>query len=269
MYAFDNKIIFTYDKSNINTTYILTLDLNSKQSSLSKISHSDVQFNGLGDIKYNSFIFNKKLFQVSSSYTALKLSIKDLATGNTIKQYEFEENKDIAFKNGPIIQDGSAYDSEPRVLSKSNQLLRKIANSKVAVTANNNNDSTVSVTIGSYQEIKYEGVRFNSGGLPGMGYNGIPIASIGNSITLNVFAAPGLYNFMNNKTTKSAYFKTILHNADFSHITGDTKKSTFDRINDYEDSLENAKSNTMFAQNDGYVYGYYSSETKMYNLVKF
>lgn len=272
MYAFDNKIIFTYDKADMPFTAVLVLDLATKQSEFRKIRHSDVLYNGYSNIKYNSFLYDNKLFQVSSSYQALKVSVKNFATGDKIKEFNVERDQDIDFKNGAITQEGgsSYYSPESRELTKSNQLLRKIDNSKVAISVNKVSDSTLVMIVGSYLEVKRSvGMPMKGPGFDGVP-NGIPIGVVGGiTFSVNPFAIPGLYNYSNSRLVKSAYFKSLINPSDFSHIKGDLNKSKFDKINDYEEKLDNAKATTVFAKNDDFIYGYYDKETKTYNLVRF
>lgn len=268
MYAFDNKIIFTCDKSGLGYTYILTLDLITKQSNLRKIEHSALIYDGIGVNNYNSFIFEDKLYQVGASYGTMKVTIKDFQSSALIKEYYADSVSEISFKNGPIMQEGgnSFYSPKSRVLKNSRQLMRKIYYSKVAIAVNRNDDSTFVMTVGSYQEVKNSGVYMPSGGFR----VAMPIGPVEDMpINMNVFTNPAYFNYENNKMVKSAYIKSVLSKKDFSHAQSDVIKNTFDKINEFEEKIDNAKSITVFAQNDGFIYGYYNNETKTYNLVRF
>ena len=263
LYAFDDQIVFTFDSNERNVTYLLTLNLKTNQ-----INFRNIAFPGLiRDLysKTNSFIYNRKLFQVISGNEELRIAIKELESGKTLKEFFVKNDREIEFKNGAIMQNGGStiYAPESRELKTSNQLLRKIGNSKVAIAVNRYSDSSFVMTVGSYLEIKGGG-----GGMMMSGFGGIPLGSVG-GLSFSPFAAPSLYNFGNNKMTKSAYFKSILKADDFSHINGEVGKNTYDVMNNYEENLPNKEAKTVFALKDKLIYGYYNSEYGKYYLVEF
>ena len=255
IYYFDNKIIFTSDKSR-NATFIMVMDLNTRQPSFKTVR----QGNPSEDYKKtNSFLFYDKLFQgaVNDEFV---LKISDWKNNNTLKTFNFGRDDSISFKNSPIIQEGTQYGGNDavKVLSKTKQIIRKMGSSTVAIDVNQV-DSLYKITIGSYLE--WTQMRGGGGmmmGAPGYGGTYVP--------TYNP-----IYSSYGSRThTKSAYFKSLLDAKTFEHRKGSIAKTVFDKMESFEKRIkEVAVAETIFKIDNDFIYGYYDKEVKKYILMKF
>src|SRR5690606_28022611 len=117
----------------------------------------------------DSYISNEKLV----------INFIDLKNNTILKEFVISEDDSIHFKNSPIIQEGGDFASY-RELEKTSQFIRKVIQSKMAISAYKDNNNYI-VTLGSY-EPKPSTMSMITGGIIG-GITGVIIMSMFDSYT--------------------------------------------------------------------------------------
>ncbi len=224
MYVQDSKVTITFDK-NLKTTYVLSFDVNLKdegfKQSLKKIKKPfyDITKNRK---RSNSFINEDKIYSIAATSKDLKFYIYNLNSEELLKEYGFNYNDDIPFKNSPIIQEGGMYDGY-RELKKTSQLLRKITSGEIGIAVNKYEDG-YNLTLGGKKVIK-------QGGMMMPGFGGIPIGSIG---AVSFYFNPSYLAYNSYTNTRSTFVNCLFDNH-FNHIKGEVKENIFDKIKDFEE----------------------------------
>lgn len=252
MYVRDNQVIFTFDKNN-DYTQILTIDLKTYKATFKKVNKI-YKFKAKNS---NSYLFEDKIFQVSSNSKKLFFLIKDYKTADILAQYTINIDEPILFKNTPIIQYGGAY-ANKRILKKTKQYLRKVATANIGIAVNRINNKYL-ITLGGYKEIKTGGAGM------GMGF-GIPMGSFGG---VSIFFNPAGFAYNSYSRTKSVSFKTLL-DTKFEHLKESLPENAFDLIKNYQDNYDNPqKGESIFKYKEYYILGHYNFGNQFYQLHKF
>ena len=244
MYVRDHNIIFTFDESD-DFTQVLNVDLtNLKASSIS----FDKPMRDAYKVKTNSYLSGDKFFTLASNKKELTMEILDYETGNILKEYKIHRDKEISFKNTPIIQEGGVYNGY-REMEKTKKFLRKISAGNVGLSVLKRNNQ-YEITLGGYS------LQSTGGGF-GMGFGG---GSVG------VFFNPTMFAYGSYTSSKSTRIE-CLFDEDFNHLEGKIEDNAFDKMKSYTSPI--LKAETVFKYKDFYLKGSYSSVTKGYSLRKF
>ena len=191
-------------------------------------------------VKHNSYYMDGKIFQLIVSNEEVKFSITNFKNEKLIKSYNFNRTDSISFKNTPIYQEKTFEDDKfnyvkqdavIRELKKTQQFVRKLSNSSVAIVPYKVNDSLFQVTLGGLKEVS---VTINNFG------------NLGDQHVFNNFPFfPVNYSDYNSMTqTYKLYFSTIsvkidcLFDNNFNHVKGEVMPSVFERINKLENTLK-------------------------------
>lgn len=232
-------------------TYLINLNFNNGNSSFKVIENS-----GFNKDDYytnsNSFIFSDKIITVYSSKDHLDLSLYSLNSLEKLKTFKIIKDEAINFKNTPIIQEGGEFDNY-RELEKTSKFLRKITNSKIGVTAYQKKDYIV-LTLGASTEIQTNPYLAGTFGAIGGVVSGALISS-----------------FNSYSKTKSTRIE-CLFDSEFNHLKGNIPNNNYDKIIDFKNN--NFKSydssiETLFKNNNDYIFGVFNKETGLYSLYKF
>ncbi|WP_397363891.1 hypothetical protein [Olleya sp. R77988] len=249
LYLNENNLIITNNIFN-KFTYIITLDLENKSYTFQSLKNKGFGKNQYGS-NSNSFIFNDKLFTIYSTLDSLNFSAYKLKKLEFLKSFKIIKGQKIDFKNTPIIQEGGEFDSY-RELEKTSKFLRKVTQSKIAITGYTKNNNLI-ITIGASKEIQTSSFGMMNFGLIG----GLAYGLLTN-----------YYNYSRTKSTRIS----CLFDQDLNHKTGVIPLNIFDKIQDFK--LKNKKINTtyletLFKFNSSLLLGNYNKKDGRYTLYKF
>ncbi|WP_400076035.1 hypothetical protein [Winogradskyella sp. R77965] len=254
MYEYDDSFKWTLDD---NSGYTLIIDFKAPEFSpeFSRISNPKIEANSP---KTNSYIFENKIAQVVSNSSQLAFVIKNLSDEKIIKSISVSKKDTIDFKNGPILQEGSAYSfGSTRKIEKTSKFLRKMSSDKNGISIYPMDDK-YRVTIGGIRP------QSSGGGMMMPGFGGMPIGQFGAfTMSYNPTAfAYGAYGY--NGSTRIE----CLFDSDFSHLQGEIPENVFDKIDAYKNNLiENSES--VFSIGNQILYGNYYPSKKQYVLISF
>jgi len=268
LYLKGNDIYLTIDNS-LRNTKIVKINLDSYEYSFKEIDQAQLDCGDALNVVSNSFLLEDKLFQVKSCKSGLLMRISDIKTHQVISEYSVNKNEEIQFKNGSIRQEGGTNiytQGTDKELDKTKQILRKISNSKIGVSAYQRNNN-LTVTIGGYKEVQ----QATGGGMtftPGSSIS-TPYGNVSTPATYSY--NPTMFGYGSYKNTRAIYFKSILDSSKFEHIEeAKVTKTAYDKIKDFEESIMTSISNeTLFRFDKSYIFGYYSRVRKTYTLSKF
>jgi hypothetical protein len=266
MYSFDEKVFITIDNI-LNKTQIISINLNTYEHFFETIKHEPLGCEDAVNVVSNSYLTSEVLFQIKASKSCLVIRTIDLQTKEIISEYEVAKDENITFKNTPIMQEGgtSIYtQGTDKELEKTKEVLRKISNGKIGISAYPLTNQIV-LTVGGYKEVQQgNGVMTYS---PETTIS-TPYGNVNNSGASSYNST--LFGYSNYKNTRSVHFKTLLDKDTYNHIEGMVSKNPFDQIKDFEDaSSEAIRNETIFRIDNFYIFGYYSNSKKTYSLYKF
>lgn len=252
-----NDTLYLLINNNNALTSIVSFDLKTNQLDQRFIHHDQEGDYPLIQV-YNSFLMRDKLYYAAASESNLLIQVVDFYSGKIEKEFKAAGEEEIAFKNTSITQEGGAFNNT-RELGKTRQLLRKMANGNIVITATPDDlHNRVEILVGSYKEIKN-----NSGGGMWIAGGGM----IGAGISMAFIPTGG---FTRDSWTKSARFKMLLDAKTFEHFDGEIPPSINDRIKDYTRLIRiPGEGENLFVINGQYCYAYYDKELRELNLVQF
>jgi hypothetical protein len=261
IYPKKDHLILTFDHRDSGTR-IMRLNLSNGESDFSYHSVATNLFTKASyNLSSNSFLYRNRIYQLIADRYLLVFTIKNLADGELIKEYSFNEDDiDIPIANSPIYQDGSLYSGKVRELDKTKQFLRKTSKSAVGVFAYEK-EGLLQVQLGGVSEINTGG-----GGAVFGAFGGIPIATAG---ALTVTFNPAFFAYDSFSKTRSVFIKCLFDINTLEHLPGPTENTVFDNVADYADTLERIDLETVFRRDDYFIYGYYHKKNKTYSLLSF
>ena len=236
------------------TTTVYTFDIVSNNMNKRVIENKADQDNKLYMV-YNSFLLGNKLYYASATEDALVLQVIDFYSGKVLKEFTSKSDEEIDFKNTPIIQEGNSFVAGvTRELGKTKQLLRKMTNSRLVITALHDDSShSVILLLGSYKKVKY----YNGGGM-----------WVGSAGAAPIFLPTG--GFSRSSWSKSARFKMLINDFSSEHINGDIPPSINDKIEVFTAGLKvPSDCENLFLLNEKYFYAFYDKEERSLSVVQF
>ncbi|WP_439151074.1 hypothetical protein [Winogradskyella sp.] len=251
LYQDKETLIFSFDV-NKEATILYTINLDLLSLKVNSIPYPKAKMND-DYKKYNSFIFENKIFQIACSRDEMAFVIEDYE-GNLLKDYYVNRDMSISFKNSPIIQEGTT--ALPfitsRKLEQTTKYLRKVSSGKPGINVQKVN-GLYYITLGGY---KYVANTVPMVGYPNMSSNGFTSYN------------PTFLGYTAYTSTKSTYFNTIL-NFEFEHIKGKVETNMFDRVSAYKKNIKYITAEDVFYFNDKLYFGYFNLKESEYNLVRF
>lgn len=137
--------------------FVLSVDINRKQTllfdfdSAFSLTQKIVLFPEInGAERQNSFYHEGRLYQMVVAEEAMALTCKDVATGAEIGRYDASADRDITFRNSPLM--AQVDDSEPNQVSSSKRFLRRLSGSSVGLTVYRSPEDLL-VTIGGMRGV--------------------------------------------------------------------------------------------------------------------
>ncbi|MCH7783931.1 MAG: hypothetical protein IIB06_00735 [Bacteroidetes bacterium] len=253
LYHFENKVTFTSDRYN-EFTYLITIDLDNYKFSTKRVLKPSFDGSRLG-LKSNSFLFDNTLFQIICNTKQLRLRMVDIATEKIVKEYSLMKEETFYFKNTAIILEGGDFDKY-RELDKTAQFLRKISQANAGISVYKQN-KVYEITFGSSLD-KPDNPYIIIGATVG-GIGGVLIVASFNTLT----------STFNGYTNTKSVRVTGLFDDDFNHIEGRIQKNPFDKIKEYYERNKNIRAQTIFKNNDDFIYGFYKQNQDLYEVIKF
>ena len=143
IYPSSNELVISLDHRD-SATRLLSLNLENASYSMDHFSIPTVEFGQTEYLKSNSFIYDERIFQIIGSYDLLNISIKDIKSKELIKAYSVTKEKEIEFKNSPLIREVALSTATDEEYDNTKQFLRRITNS--------GNIGAVGVNIGHHDD---------------------------------------------------------------------------------------------------------------------
>ncbi|OMP32491.1 hypothetical protein [Mangrovimonas sp. DI 80] len=248
LYQNNNKVYLTLENQK-DKTYFYDINLENYEIDLKTFDYPE---GTVGPFKkFNSYIYEDKIYQIASSKNELKFSIKNL-TGELIKSFYIDKDHPIHFKNSPIILDGTDIPFvSKRELEETQKYLRKISSQNLGLTVLKNNGRYYA-TLGGFEVIQ------TSYGMTPM------YTSAGTIVSFN----PTYTAYNNYNTTKSTYFHSIF-DLEFNHLKGEVEENIFDKIDALKKDKKYSTADYVFFHDNTLYYGYFDLKEGNYNLVTF
>lgn len=259
LYQQDNKVYLTFDDKDSGTS-VYDIDLETFSIDFKSFSYPKGKLDDFK--KYNSFIYEDKIFQIGSSKKEMGFTIKNFS-GELIKDFYVQDDQPIAFKNSPFIQKGTALPFiEKRELEETKKYLRKISQGDLGITVLKNKEMYY-ITLGAFNIIPATPT------LSPMSISTInPTVNLMNSTGSTVYFNGINLNYNSYIASKSIYFNAIF-DSNFNHLKGTIEDNLFDTIKTYQDSLKYSTAEDVFFHNDTVFIGYFNLIDSEYKLIKF
>ena len=269
-----NETVLLVMNNHIDSTRIISFDLKQQKVSSWVIDHNPGK-PALKNVSYsdNSFLYRNKLYYVRATNDSLLVQIADPYSGAINKSFSTANDQEIAWKNTPILEEGSTASQRGnneeqnkqllRNREKTQQLLRKMIRDTAVIMAKAYGNDQIEVVVGSYAR---KSMILRSPGYNNNGFTGRP-ASPGTS-----YLGPPSYTnggFDRETWTRSTHFKMLL-NTDYSQIPGEPASSVYEKIERYTASLHVPSDlENIFVINELYYYAYYDKEERRLVVIKF
>ncbi|RXR24457.1 hypothetical protein [Flavobacterium stagni] len=220
IYIEDTKLKFTFDNYDIGTQVI---DVNLNDYTFTQKLISQPYFPKPESMDYYShptvsLFFENHYIQLKSSPSELFISIKNEA-GDEIKSYKIEQDKEVPFRTSDIIQENGSI-KDTRILSKSNQLLRKISNLNPALSLYKSEGNYILV-LGGISEAQQNSALY-IGSM--FGVAGVLIAS-----AITYYSKENFNSYANRKVV----YTSSKFDENFNPVNDYVKKTGFDRMRSF------------------------------------
>jgi hypothetical protein len=260
VYAFDDKMVLTFDELEKNTG-VITIDLKTfAASELKNYPHKHQECSGSGVVvSSNSYIYKRKLYQLSVCADAMKFKISDFPGGEVLGEFNALREGEIAFRNSPILQEkGGSFGMEERELSKTRQFLRKVSSSDAGISAYESSGG-IEVSLGGSKMVQAGG-----SGAPGMSMGSSTISTPGGPVVIPSYN-PAFTSYNSYKYAKSVRFKSLLDPVNYNHRQGNVGDNVFDKIRDFTEKIDGEiTAETVFKRQNVFLFGYYYKPERKY-----
>lgn len=256
IFKFDNQLIVSIDIENKGTiTY--SVDLNSFEVKQHVYEYPKGKIDDFE--KFNSFICDDKIFQIASSRKEMSFIIKDL-NNTVLKEFYLHRDNPIAFKNGPIIQEGQTAIpfKTTRELEATSKFLRKVSSGKIGISA---------IKVDDLYEITIGGYKLVPTGSSGFGMTPTTAFDSNTNTFVPVFN-PTFNNFYSYSTTKATFFDTVL-SENFEHVKKEFEPGLNNMIDSYMVEYKGITGEDIFFHNNIPYYAYFNLKEKQFNLIRF
>lgn len=266
LYFIDGKVIISLDNNRIKTN-LITINLTDFSTDIKQFFHQLPQCNDTY-INTNSFLSDGKLFQVQVCRSALTVQSIDIETQEKFAELNGTLSEGINFNNSLIKQEGgtSFYTQwTDKELVKPKQILRKMTNSEVGISAYSRDDKLV-LTIGGYKEVQQSSGIGGFSTMPGGSFS-----TPGGVVTMpaTTFYNPTMYGYSQYKNSRSVYFKSIVDQDSHFHLKGAISENAYDKMRSFEETSSKIKNETIFRIGDAYFFGYFKAKEEVYAIHSF
>ncbi|MFD1062441.1 hypothetical protein ACFQ1Q_04220 [Winogradskyella litorisediminis] len=257
LYKFKDNLVLSFEDEE-NGTLVYTIDLNTLFISESSFLYPKGKIDDFK--KFNSFIYEDRIFQLASSRKEMSFQIKDL-DATILKEFYVTKEDSITFKNGPIVQEGQTYlpFQNRRELEASSKYLRKISSGDIGLSILKN-DNLYEIILGGYKQVQSAGF--------GIGFGGNNLAFNTGTGTFVPIFNPTFYNYNSFSSTKATFFETVL-TENFEHVKKEFEPSINDCIDDYMVDYKGITAEDLFFVDETPYYTYINLKKKEFVLVDF
>lgn len=249
LYFTDKKIILTFDH-NPKETQLFEIDLTTYETKEKKIVQPELKTD---DVEANSFFNNGRLYQLKLGDDVMAFYIKDLDSGEVLKNYTVTANDTITFKNSPLYsQTGS---QRPKELKNTKKLLNRLASSNIGLSVYKLNNNLL-LTIGGTRYI-------NTAGMVALG------VAVGVS-GIVAGGGPGDIGLLTNPSSLQVnYFENVI-DKNFETVRNRMGPLAVDFISQFiEEHDDEVSLESTFTYKNFFILGYYDSKAKEYVMQKF
>jgi hypothetical protein len=261
LYINNDKIYLTLD-INTEDTKLITFNLADNSTEVNNFLHDTINGNNNLDVNSNSYLFGDNILQIIGSSNEIIIKAVNRDSKSLIKKYRISKSQEIDFKNTSLLQEGGTTtftNNSNKELNNSEQILRKISNSSIGISAYVMQDM-IELTIGGYKEVEHTNTSSSTTFMTGPNNNSVPLMNYHN---------PLFNSYTKYTNTRTVYFKSLLDKTSFCHVTDSIPNNAFDKIKIFESHNDNIKSKTIFRLNDYYVFGYYDTQAGNYYFRRF
>lgn len=257
IYFMGKKIYITIDDRDVYTnlhTRLITLDLETGEGNVELIKIPTVNCSDFGS---NSYLFQDLLFQVVACDKELAITAKKLSTYEIVREFRTTKDDTIAFKNTPIIQEGSRLDANKRKAHENTKkFLNAIGETKagMGICVNQLSSGRLEVILGSFKTLETTLAYLNTNPFAGptFYYNSGLIVSTSFTISNN----------------RSIYVKALLDSETLQSVDGQAVRNTSERVADYKPK-ETKLCRTVFWVNNQCYLGYYDKPEGVFRILRF
>ncbi|WP_161889787.1 hypothetical protein [Pontibacter russatus] len=295
IYLRDGKIYMIFDgfdlrggERNKATTEILALDWETGETEYRTLPPLEQR----NDPTFNSFLYKDKLFRVNMEKDKFKLTAYDFETLEPIKEYTYTGDEEIAIKSTPVQQRGAKaiFSPDKTVIEKTSKVMKNLADGVPAITVDSFNDSTLQLTIGSYEAPAERSgmddrtrmvrtpdryVRTSRGLMmvPGRwtpAYN-IPSYYLNSPYYSRYFYDPyGQGGSYASGPGTSTYFRSVLDADNLTKVEDAKAEVLQDKIETFEEELKREPEyKTVYRYGDKLHYGYYDRKARTFRIMEF
>ena len=298
IYTRGNKIYLVFDgfylrgQGKETTTEILTLDWPTGQTNYRTLPALPYKTQS----NFNSFLHGNTLFRVLLDKDQFNLTAYDFSTLEPIKEYNYTAEQEIDIKATPVHQRGASalFSSGNSVIEKTSKVMRNLSTGRPAITVDAFNDSTLQLTIGSYQPPNRRSVNGDPGRLvrtpdrfvqtsrglylmPGRWIPAYTLPYSYNMFPYNRYYYDPFFNRTGEPVGPgtSTYFRAVLDSETLDKATMASSDSTAatvqDKIEAYEEELKQTPEfKTLYRYGTNKLhYGYFDKRSKTFKILEF
>jgi hypothetical protein len=258
-YTNPESIIITSDE-NVKFTQLIRIDLESGKPELKIFKQKNIAGD---DVNSNSFLIDEKLFQITLDANKIFVMVKN-PDDKIISEYSAAESEPITFKNSDVVRQ-SSYSGSKRVLEKTSQFLKKINNSKCAISSYKLNGNYL-LTIGSVSNERANGGGMGMMPMGGMGFGGGSPRFV---MSFSPIYFNNASNYFDSYANRKVVYLNSLLNSDAKHIDGEVPELAFDKMKKFIERFYDFTAQTVYKINGAYYLGYYNKMTKQYVIRQF
>lgn len=263
LYQQHNNVYITID-NNIENTILITIDLENFKARVNTYLHDNLNILESDNVSSNSFLYEKKLFQIIVNKNDLRLLIRDIQKDSLIQAFPIYQNQttDYEISRFKSTKGSSYFYSTINENVKVKKSLRKIANGNSGLVVYPENNLLYLKIGGAKEKIMIGDFRENK-----------------NTTLFNVLVdyKKGILGFLGQNefnpiyiARNSYYFSTMFSLESEEFKNGKAESDKFDKIREYNLGIEKMQTNSyIFNYNDYFLYGYYQRKSNKFILRKF
>lgn len=294
IYTRNGNIFMIFDgyelkgSKNEATTEILALDWETGKANY-RVLPALAQRN---DPAFNSFLFGDKIFRLQLDRDKLDLTAYNFSNLEPVKTYTFSGDEEIAIKASPVYQRGKGglFSSDVDTVKQSSKVIKKLAEGVPAITVNAFTDSTIQLTIGSYDPptdrnpagdmsrlVRTPDQYYRtSRGLMLIPGRWVPAYNIPSYYLNSPYYSRYFYDPYGQGSSRpsgpgiSTYFRAVLDKNTLAKAENGEKEVLQDKVDKYEQDLKSEPDyKTVYRYGNKLHYGYYDRKTRTFRIMEF
>ncbi|MBJ6117477.1 hypothetical protein JAO76_04705 [Pontibacter sp. BT310] len=295
IYSRDGNIYIIFDGQSLKdlnrkeaTTEILALNWDTGKTTYRTLPALEQR----NDPSFNSFLFRDTLFRLQLDRDKLNLTAYNFNTLEPVKTYTFSGDQDIAIKSTPVYQRGmrGLFASDVDTVKQTSKVMKKLAEGLPAITVNAFTDSTIQLTIGSYDPPGERNTSSDmsrmvrtpdqyyrtSRGLMMIPGRWVPAYNIPNYYLNSPYYSRYFYDPYGQGGSRpsgpgiSTYFRAVLDDNTLAKTDNGTKELVQDKVDKFEQELKSEPDyKTVYRYGNKLHYGYYDRKSKTFRIMEF